>query len=555
MDETNDNQIHLPELKLITEFQHYFFNNPEIWFNPQCKYDNEVKRRFGSILTELDTNIIKLFIDNLEADNITLYEVIGLIISLDQLPYYVYREKIEVIRNFQLIAVEIVKYIINKGLLYSEELKPEEQCFCLLPLRHSQKPENVKLALKLIKSLREPFKGNITAEPGIYKRFYKATINQMGNINNKLILADIMCCQYRIFPEILDTQCLFNEIFDFPNYLDLSIKHYPHTIELIKLTKEFYLKNGINRICVSLSGGVDSIVLLYTLSKIKEINVSAIHINYGNRATADKEAEMCSAICQHLNISLYRRDITEIKRERGYDRENYEETTRNIRFGMYYKLQNREGYTIALGHNKDDCLENIVSNIIKQKKYDNLSGMTALSKESNVEITRPFLEIPKSQIYLVANECRLPYLYDSTPEWSERGRKRDILFPAINDFDTRILPGLYTMAQHYQSVMSVYSKAVKDNIIILEEGNKYQLLTINDLTHLQASLSELCSIIGEGYFSQRAVNNLWELIKAGRHIGKYISLSSNWYFMIKEVKGADGYPEMQYLVLRKMWLD
>ena len=45
-------------------------------------------------------------------------------------------------------------------------------------------------------------------------------------------------------------------------------------------------------------------------------------------------------------------------------------------------------------------------------------------------------------IYKLANKFKLPYLYDSTPDWSERGQMRDILIPQIKEFDKEIITGV-----------------------------------------------------------------------------------------------------------------
>ena len=101
----------------------------------------------------------------------------------------------------------------------------------------------------------------------------------------------------------------------------------------------------------------------------------------------------------------------------------YEEVTRNMRKNFSKIIQDKYDSVISMGHNKDDCLENIFSNIIRKQKYDNLNGMEFYGTELNVNIIRPFLDFTKNDIYNIANYYKLPYLYDSTPSWSDRGKK------------------------------------------------------------------------------------------------------------------------------------
>ena len=60
------------------------------------------------------------------------------------------------------------------------------------------------------------------------------------------------------------------------------------------------------------------------------------------------------------------------------DRDIYEDITKKIRFDMYKKICEKHNCVIALGHNKDDCIENIFANIAKQQKMIILKGMKIL---------------------------------------------------------------------------------------------------------------------------------------------------------------------------------
>ena len=99
-----------------------------------------------------------------------------------------------------------------------------------------------------------------------------------------------------------------------------------------------------------------------------------------------------------------------------------------------------------MGHNHDDCIENILTNIANKTKYDNLMGMSFESKimfkEKSISFTRPLLTISKSEIYQYAHNFKIPYLVDSTPKWSQRGMIRDIVRPALIQWNNLILDGM-----------------------------------------------------------------------------------------------------------------
>jgi tRNA(Ile)-lysidine synthase TilS/MesJ len=83
--------------------------------------------------------------------------------------------------------------------------------------------------------------------------------------------------------------------------------------------------------------------------------------------------------------------------------------------------------------------------------------MEISSQEKDVCIARPLLKISKDQIIKFAKEYNIPFTYDSTPPWSERGKLRDELIPFMNRFDTTILAGLIELADNYKQIYSVYN--------------------------------------------------------------------------------------------------
>ena len=206
------------------------------------------------------------------------------------------------------------------------------------------------------------------------------------------------------------------------------------------------LLNTNKRLCVSLSGGVDSMVLLHMTSALNKIQyncvLTAVHINYNNRPTCAEEVAFVQTYCDKLGVSLQVRHITEMTRSRDANRSAYEELTRQIRFSEYMK----QGCPVMLGHNYDDTIENIVSNIASCRNYHNLAGMSLTSTERNVTILRPLLNMKKTDIYEYAGAHDIAHLEDSTPKWSRRGKLRDHLIPALELCEPNFVKGLTKIA-------------------------------------------------------------------------------------------------------------
>jgi tRNA(Ile)-lysidine synthetase-like protein len=259
---------------------------------------------------------------------------------------------------------------------------------------------------------------------------------------------------------------------------------------------------------MSISGGVDSMVCLYILNQIikysnsykfKEIFLEAIHINYSNRKETIIEEQIVSTFCNNQGINLYIRRVYELNRSECIDislRELYEDLTKYIRFKSYKDIiDNDDSHGIILGHNKDDCFENFLTNIKNNMNSDNILGMQEFINSNNCNILRPLLNIYKNDIINFAVENNIPYLQDSTPSWSQRGKIRDKIKPVLNDFNINLIDKLL---QYVKDNQDLYSQ--------IEEFTIKPFLT-NQVTYLNNN-----SKIVQIKYNQSYINIIWKHI-------------------------------------------
>ncbi len=180
-----------------------------------------------------------------------------------------------------------------------------------------------------------------------------------------------------------------------------------------------------SKYCVSLSGGVDSMVMV-TLLKHMGYNVNAVHIVYGNRKESEQEYAFIATFCAHLDIPLMVYRIEWLRRQL-VEREFYEKMGREIRFMIYREI----ACPVLLGHISEDVIENIWTNIACAQHLHNLKKMAAKEEQLGVVLIRPFLNQIKDTIYEASRSLSVPYLKNTTPSWSNRGKFREHFHPAI----------------------------------------------------------------------------------------------------------------------------
>lgn len=186
------------------------------------------------------------------------------------------------------------------------------------------------------------------------------------------------------------------------------------------------------RVLVSLSGGVDSMVVISVIHHLG-YDVVAAHINYNNRYETLLEQRFLENWCEFNKIPLYTRSIIETVRGSGdMSRSDYEELTKNIRFSLYKEVMEKETCDcVVLGHHKDDTVENILTNICRARSILNLAVIKSTTCINDVRIERPLVNVFKHLIFDFAHQNGIPYFKDTTPSWSVRGILRNFIMPSL----------------------------------------------------------------------------------------------------------------------------
>lgn len=423
----------------------YWKDNPHLWFNSTSDDDERIYNEFINLLKN------QYIIENMNVQEWTSY-----VILYDQLVKH-FNRHMKINHEMPLNFIEncIVQY--NK---FKNSLSDFEFMFMLMPLRHTHMLSYVKYVLTETWWRLEQDPLNIQIKKYLiatYERYIKCT-PLYDNDNIKMYIKSNVI--FNSF-DILDLKCMPYQFTNLINSEHLLVKHMKDFI------KTHNLHNKL--ITVSISGGVDSMVCCYLLKMCKHPFI-ALHINYMNRAECLQEEELLKWWCNTvMDIPLHIRRIDEINRPKCMEfemRELYESYTKDIRFRAYYTTSPNP--IIMLGHNKDDTIENILTNMASASHYDNLCGMTDYSSQKFLNgslcFIRPLLQIMKSDIYTFATEHNIPYLVDSTPKWSQRGKIRDIVRPALEEWNPLIIDGMMKLSEQLKQMTCLLDRLISTDI-------------------------------------------------------------------------------------------
>jgi tRNA(Ile)-lysidine synthetase-like protein len=235
-----------------------------------------------------------------------------------------------------------------------------------------------------------------------------------------------------------------------------------------------------DKYCISLSGGVDSMVLMDILYRQGK-QLIAVHINYNNRIESKIEEEFLKKFCESKNIIFI---CHSFNFKRGtIKRTKYETLTKQIKFKIYKSILGEYNLKyILLAHHKDDIIENIFTNFCRGENFLNLSVIKYSNVIMDVNIVRPLINYYKKDIYDYAHFYMIPYFLDTTPDWSVRGKFRKIILPKLYDTFASLKTNLLSIAKESDE----WGTLIQTRFI-----NKYYLLiTFTESTAIMPIVTE-----------------------------------------------------------------
>lgn len=188
-----------------------------------------------------------------------------------------------------------------------------------------------------------------------------------------------------------------------------------------------------DRVVAAVSGGADSVCLLYLLVDLKDefgIEISAAHLHHGIRGEeADRDADYVKELCKKLGVPCFvvQKEVPQYAKEH---RISLEEAGRILRYQMLREEAKRcGGAKIAVAHHGDDQAETILHNLFRGSGLRGLGGMAPV----NGDIVRPLLCCSRNEIEEYLEDKGVTYCEDSTNASVDytRNKLRNIMIPMI----------------------------------------------------------------------------------------------------------------------------
>lgn len=209
--------------------------------------------------------------------------------------------------------------------------------------------------------------------------------------------------------------------------------------KLLELIRRYDMLLPGDTVVCAVSGGADSVALLFALYLLKEklgICLEAAHFNHRLRdSESDRDEAFVRQLCDRYDIPLHAGSGTIVSGEKGL-----EAAARDARYAFFDTLSGK----IATAHTADDNAETVLMHMVRGTGLKGLGGISPVRGN----LIRPMLLVTREQVLEFLREYHLSYVEDSSNRTDAflRNRLRHHVMPLLKQENPKLGENLSAMA-------------------------------------------------------------------------------------------------------------
>lgn len=219
----------------------------------------------------------------------------------------------------------------------------------------------------------------------------------------------------------------------------------------------------IDTVVIGVSGGPDSMALLYIMNQFKEkigFKIICAHVNHNKRPESEKEQKCLEKYCKENNI------IFEYIKINNWGDDNFHNEARTVRYNFFDEIINiYSARYLMTAHHGDDLIETILMRIVRGSTLKGYSGFSRIVDKGNYTLVRPLITVTKTEIEDFDIKNNIWYAIDSSNNEDHYTRNR---------YRHKVLPFLKKEDPNVHKKFLKYSKTLLENNEFIEnEASKY----------------------------------------------------------------------------------
>ena len=244
--------------------------------------------------------------------------------------------------------------------------------------------------------------------------------------------------------------------------------------KLSKAIKDYDLIHEGDTIMVGVSGGKDSMSLLYGLAtrlkfRHENFKIIAVHIDVEN-VPYSIDSEYVKGFCNKHNIEFVI-DKINIDFDKDPSKSHCFVCSWHRRKRLFELTEKYNCNKIALGHHLDDAIETLLINMCYHGSISSMPVSLKMFKDK-IELIRPLILLTNKEIRNFAKIMNFPSEKENCP-WEDKS-KRSQAAEIINEIEKRFKPARKGIFKSMSKIYTEYLPVEKGKSPIIERLNQYQ---------------------------------------------------------------------------------
>ncbi len=237
------------------------------------------------------------------------------------------------------------------------------------------------------------------------------------------------------------------------------------------------------KLLVTVSGGVDSMVLVYLLYKL-DMDMALAHCNFSLRmGNSDKDELFVKRLAKQLKISVFVKKFP-TREFADKNKISIQMAARDLRYHWFETLRKENNFDYILtAHHLDDQIETFLLNLSRGTGIEGLIGMAL----KNGNIIRPLLNFSKDEIKQFAKENGIYWREDESNKDEKyiRNKLRHRILPILKEINPNFLESFQntlTYLNYTSDIAITFINKVKGDIF--EQEGDITKINISKLKRL-----------------------------------------------------------------------
>jgi len=186
---------------------------------------------------------------------------------------------------------------------------------------------------------------------------------------------------------------------------------------------DFKLVEGVDKVAIALSGGKDSLSLLFLLHAISgrgflPFDLYAIHVEGEFSCGAGIDGNFLRGICKELGVNFL--TCTSMQKREGLECYSCSRERRKL---IFEEAKRHQITTIAFGHHRDDSIQTLLMNLLHKAEFAAMLPKVPMY-DYGVTIIRPLIYISEAEIIEFAKLYRFARITCQCPIGQHSMRKQ-----------------------------------------------------------------------------------------------------------------------------------